>query len=457
MDRPKRLLTVGCGAGTQSTAIYYLMRERRIRKADAAIFADTGNEEPEVLENAAFLARGFEEIGVPFYVVTRHASRTDIAADVMNRQVWATIPAHTVIEKQVRVPLSWKRCTCAWARVFGIGGEKGARELGRFAPGTTRQQILEHSSCTELDCGLFDHYEEEAPDEVRAALMLDEAGFDSVPGPHRPCRSAGRIATSFHEYTKVERGRIRRTCTGKYQIEPIQRQVRELLGAEVRVVPCRYCEGSGARVSPWDVEAGEGPCSVCGGTGQRRRVGSPPAGSRVEHIIGFSADEALDRATTSGFPRYMEPVHPLIDMRISREQCQQIIRSYGRTPVRSACVICPNRGNAEWREMKANRPDQWERACQFDEQFRTMQGLRGQRFVHGSFGPLRTANLNKPTRAELESAQGDLLELLEEGVGGCSPYECGSAKLDELVPTVDLPMPTFGFVGPSTPGGGQLG
>lgn len=449
MAGPKRLLTVGCGAGTQSTAIYYLMREGRIRKADAAIFADTGNEEPEVMENAAFLARGFEKMGVPFYVVSRHASYTDIAADVLNRQVYATIPAHTVIEKRVRVPLAWERCRCAWARVFGIGGENGVRQLGRFAPGMTRQEIAEHSSCVG-ECDYFDHWETESVNgEPTAMLMLAETGFDTVPGPHRTCRSAGRIATKFHEYTEVQRGRIKRSCTGKYKIEPIQRQIRELLGAVVSLQSCRFCAGTGRRMAPWDVEAGDGPCSVCAGTTERRRVGSPPAGSRVEHIIGFSADEALDRATTAGFPRYMEPVHPLIDLGITRVQCQEIIRSHGRNPVRSACVICPNRGNAEWRAMKAERPDQWERACEFDEQFRTMHGLRGERFVHGSFSPLRTANLNKPSRAERQAAQGDLLDLLEDGVGGCSPYECGSAKLDGHLPVIDLPMPAFGPEGVS--------
>lgn len=439
------LLTVGCGAGTQSTAIYYLIRDGRIEKPNAAIFADTGNEEPEVLETAEFLRDGYEAMGVPFYTVTRHRfRRTDIAADVLDRRTYATIPAHTVVEQPMRVPYAWRRCTCAWARIFGIGGEGGVRALAAFAPGATRTEILAHGDC-DGDCDLVDHYGE--AEDLRpgvAVLMLDEAGMDGVPLPHQPCRSAGRIGTKFHSYTELKRGRIKRTCTGKYKIEPIQRMVRELLGAVAHEKPCRYCTGTGRRPAPWDVEAGEGECSVCDGSGARRMVGSVPAGSRVRHIIGFSSDEAIDRATTAGFPRYMTPWHPLIDLGITREECQRIIRAQGREPVRSACVICPNRGNKEWREMRVHRPDQWERACEFDEQFRTMAGLRGQRFVHGSFSPLRTANLNKPTREELNSAQGDLLQLIEEGVGGCSPYECGSAKFDEHMPVVDLPMPSFG-------------
>jgi hypothetical protein len=445
------LVTFGCGAGTQSTAIYFLIRDGVIERPDAVLFADTGDEPRRVYANVSFLRRGFGKLGIPFYIVSRFGRGTNIAADVLNRRIYATIPAYTVIEKTMRVPLSWRPCDCGWSRLYRAVGEPGVAAVATFAAGTTRAQITRH---TELhlgggDCEICSTESDAEPvrgvDEL-ASLTLDEAAMAVVPRPHQQCRSAGRIPTSFHTYTTQEHGRITRTCTGKYKIAPIERKIRELLGARVWEEPCRWCEATGLRVAPWDTAAGVGPCSVCVGTGTRRRVDRAPKGSRVRHMIGFSADEVLDRATTAGFPATTTPFYPLSERNLTRADCEQIIRRNGRKPVRSLCKKCPNHANREWRDMRDNRPAEWAEACDYDDAIREMPGLRGKRYLHASMVPLRKANIDKPSRAELANAQTDVLELLqllEDGPSvGCSPYGCRSTELHHRMPAVDLPMPT---------------
>jgi hypothetical protein len=440
----KELVTFGCGAGTQSTALYFLMRDGVIPKPDAAIFADTGDEPAEVYETVRFLADGFREIGVPFYVVGRD-NPVSLMRDVLDRQVYATVPAFTVVEKKVVVPLWWDRCTCEWGKVFGVGGEHGVKALRQLAPGVTAGGIAGHveTHVGAGECDLCSGERDDDPtipgDEI-ALLMLKETGLGTVPARHDACRSEGRIVTRSHTYMKVERGRIKRACTGRYKIEPIERQIRILLGARQWDELCRFCDGTGERLAPWDEEAGIGPCSVCRGNGTRHRVGSAPRGSRVRHIIGFSADEILDRATTAGFAKTTTPIYPLDDVGMTREDCEDLIRRNGRRPVKSACIQCPFHGNRYWRYLRDNNPQEWQRAVAFDRKFRTMPGLEGKRYLHASRRPLDEAPIHKPTADELASAQGDILRALEQGSpSGCSPYSCRSTE--EIAGSVDLGLP----------------
>jgi hypothetical protein len=444
VQAPRELLTFGCGIGTQSTAITLLVKEGRLPKPDAVLFSDTGWEPREVYENLAVIKQLWEEMGVPFYVVGRGSSIRD---DVLNRRVYATIPAFTIVEKTERAPLAWERCDCAWAKVFGIGGEGGVGALREFNAKIPADLIRRHLDIEADDGCLLCQLDSDGSlrgNGATALLMLEEAGLDEVPPSHDRCRSEGRIPTKFHTYTVKEKGRIKRECTGKYKIEPIERKIRELLGAKVRDVTCKYCTGSGRRVAPWDAAAGEGPCSVCRGTGTRRLVGPAPRGSKVTHWIGFSTDE-IDRATTVGFRSHTTPAYPLMDLGMTRADCEDLIRAHGLIPVKSACVGCPFHGNAYWRHLRDNSPADWADAVEFDRQLRQVEGanLRGQRYLHISCVPLDQASLGKPSRAELASAQGDLLKLMEEGSPlGCSPYGCRSSE-DEPITQVDLPMPVI--------------
>lgn len=222
-----------------------------------------------------------------------------------------------------------------------------------------------------------------------------------------------------------------RSCTDKYKLRPIRERIRELLGAPlIPRTDCRHCDGTGARVAPWRSKRGddtEGVCSVCDGDGYLERVGIPPAGKRAEVWIGFSTDE-IGRVNHRG-PGYVTNTHPLLDLGMSRVQCEVWLdrRGWGTTP-KSACIGCPFRGNAMWRKMRDNDPESWADAIAFDEAFRHDPGLDGELYLHRSLLPLASAPIDRIEAKEYE--QGDIFDAIAEDgdPDGCSPYGCRSGE-----------------------------
>lgn len=364
------------GAGVQSTALFILGCEGElVPKLDAAVFADTHWEPRHVMEHLANLQRFGAEHGVPVYL----ASRGDLAADVVNPQVYATIPAWTLGKTFEQVPVEWGACqTC-----------QGESPLI-------------------------------SPD--------DELCEDCLSQRAVPVRWETR-------HTKSPRGRVKRQCTPKYKIEVIQRQVRLLLGAETWLQHCRYCDGSGQRVAPWSPSHGVGICDVCRGTGQRTRVGSVPRGAKARQWIGFSTDE-VERVSDAGFPSYQVPVHPLLDLRWSRSTCEDFLVERGWQAEKSACVGCPFHDDDVWIDMKHRDPEDYAAAVAFDEdpRFRNGDGMGAQRFLHEARIPLREAVEKAEARRR---AAGEPLLLFgatkRPQRRGCSPYGCRSTEYIEEV------------------------
>ena len=189
--------------------------------------------------------------------------------------------------------------------------------------------------------------------------------------------STGQRFASMPLYTAGGRGMGRRQCTREYKIEPIEREIRRLLGV-----------GKGKRV-PKDVA--------------------------VEQWIGISTDE-LERLKQNPH-RWAHNRWPLIEARMSRADCRVWFeREYpGVCLVKSACTSCPFRDNAMWRNLRDSHPLDFEDACQFDEAIRhngsTLRGMREQQFVHRSGVPLRAADLE-------DNAIGDLFRGECDGMCG---------------------------------------
>jgi hypothetical protein len=87
---------------------------------------------------------------------------------------------------------------------------------------------------------------------------------------------------------------------------------------------------------------------------------------------------------------------------MTREHCQQWLARYPvpHQIVRSACVFCPYKSNAEWRILKARNPAGWARAVAIDEAIRNSDHKyaalhRGRAFVHRSMVPLAQADLRE--------------------------------------------------------------
>lgn len=196
-------------------------------------------------------------------------------------------------------------------------------------------------------------------------------------------------------------GMTRRQCTGEYKIKPIKRQVRQILGYP-----------HPARV---------------------------PNGVYAEQWIGISTDE-FHRAKDSDV-RYTRHTFPLIDLGMSREDCLKLLaeHGWGSTP-KSSCLGCPFHGNAQWREIRDNSPEEWADVVDFDAAIRAGNAranadgrpLLGQAYLHRSRLPLDQAPIDKLTRTELRSLQTKLdlhEEELENGPSdGCSPFSCRSGE-----------------------------
>ncbi|QMU80603.1 hypothetical protein GXW83_28300 [Streptacidiphilus sp. PB12-B1b] len=193
-------------------------------------------------------------------------------------------------------------------------------------------------------------------------------------------------------------GMIRRQCTGEYKIKPIKRAVRGLLNC------------------PWP-----------------QRL---PRGLHVEQWIGISTDE-FHRAKDADVG-FMKNRFPLLDLGLSREDCQQVLRAHGfaDTP-KSACIGCPFHGNAQWRTLRDSSPAEWADAVAFDDAIRSGNArgnaggnqLLGEAFLHRSRLPLDQAPIDHVTAREWADRQvpldAEAADEWEQGASeGCSPWSC---------------------------------
>lgn len=147
-----------------------------------------------------------------------------------------------------------------------------------------------------------------------------------------------------------------RQCTNEYKIIPIRKKLRELLGYQ-----------KGQRI---------------------------PA-KTVEVWIGISTDE-IQRMKD---PRDKWQTHrwPLIDARMSRQQCVSWLKSQGWNSPKSACIGCPYHSDAMWRDMRDNDPASWADAVEVDHAIRDGGSKwRHKQFMHRSLKPLNEVDLSTP-------------------------------------------------------------
>lgn len=139
------------------------------------------------------------------------------------------------------------------------------------------------------------------------------------------------------------------------------------------------------------------------GVGPKARL----ADGAVTQWVGISTDEA-DRMKPSGV-RFTVNRWPLIERGMSRADCQKwLLANVGRLAPKSSCVQCPFKADAQWREMKANAPADFDRACVIDEGLRhpeRVQQFAGRElFLHRSWIPLREVDFT-PMSADLFSEE----------------------------------------------------
>ena len=120
----------------------------------------------------------------------------------------------------------------------------------------------------------------------------------------------------------------RRQCTDNYNIRPIRRRMRGLLGLR-----------------------------------PRQRV---PAGTTVELWLGISSGEAIRMKTSRD--RWIANRYPLIEAGMSRSDCAEWWAArYDRPLERSACVARPFQSRRRWVETKRRWPELFAEAVALDE------------------------------------------------------------------------------------------
>ena len=117
----------------------------------------------------------------------------------------------------------------------------------------------------------------------------------------------------------------------------------------------------------------------------------------VKHVvqwIGISLDETIRMKPSR--VRYSTHRWPLIEQRLTRHDCLRWMEANGYPkPPRSACVYCPHHSNAEWRRLRDEEPEAWQRAIEFDAKIRTgINKVRAKCFVHRDCIPLPEVDLS---------------------------------------------------------------
>ena len=155
----------------------------------------------------------------------------------------------------------------------------------------------------------------------------------------------------------------RRQCTANYKVYPINRKLREMLGAK-----------PGERVAK---------------------------NKHVEIWMGISADEVYRQKPSR--EEWATNLFPLVELGFSRKQLHDWFQENypNRYLPRSACIGCPYKSDGEWKWLKSNSPSEFAEAVEIDVALRENSLVRNaitkngaQAFLHRSRTPLELVNFS---------------------------------------------------------------
>lgn len=215
--------------------------------------------------------------------------------------------------------------------------------------------------CPRADVAIFADTQDE-PDSVYSTLSALKS-YSKIPihvvtygklseqyiAGKRPGRKGVSVIPYFIKNQDGTYGIGMRNCTEDFKGKPIEREARRLLGYKPR---------------------------------QRIK-------KRARALIGISLDEV--QRMKDSFTPWITKEYPLIDARIRRDQCAQIVMDAGMPePQKSACVFCPFHSDAAWLKMKTDYPNEFAKAVVVDKALRqgNKYGLRGDPYIHRTLKPL---------------------------------------------------------------------
>ena len=98
------------------------------------------------------------------------------------------------------------------------------------------------------------------------------------------------------------------------------------------------------------------------------------------------SDRVNEETAMLNEPQYIKLEYPLLDRKVTREDCKKIILDLGfPLPVKSGCWFCPFAKKEEFRRLKIEKPEMFEEACKMEEQNKKF--------------PQRTLRFSKPLRS----------------------------------------------------------
>jgi len=105
--------------------------------------------------------------------------------------------------------------------------------------------------------------------------------------------------------------------------------------------------------------------------------------------LGISTDEMQRLSFSQGKWHHR---FPLVEQRMNRHECELLCERMGwPKPPRSSCWMCPNHTQEEWRDIRDNKPGDWQAAIVFDRAIRLRDPHA---FVHSDCVPLDRADLD---------------------------------------------------------------
>jgi hypothetical protein len=117
--------------------------------------------------------------------------------------------------------------------------------------------------------------------------------------------------------------------------------------------------------------------------------------------------------------KYVTNDYPLIELRITRDACIDMIRAEGLpVPARSACVFCPLKSMARWKETFEQTPDSFDTAVQLEEAINRRQAARGKDPIYLAHKRIPLASLREQWLADGHSSEDD------RDLGQCESGHC---------------------------------
>jgi len=133
--------------------------------------------------------------------------------------------------------------------------------------------------------------------------------------------------------------------------------------------------------------------------------------------IGFSIDEA-HRVSNRRVNPYELAEHPLLDLRLSRSDCKNIISRAGLpVPPKSACFFCPFHRPKMWSKMRRDEPELFQKSVELETTLLDRRKKLGR-------DPVYLTRFGKPLAEAIPEMQSDLPGLLDPDTDSCDDGYC---------------------------------